>query len=155
MQDKATLPEADDYAAARSDGLTPAEVATQRKLKAIVLGLGVLIMLAFAGVIAGMVYRASQIGKGPTAKPPLSPAPPMPGTQSGIPVGDQARRPALPFMPDIKLKLAPGSTVKSTALHGTSLVVYHEGPAGAGIVILDLTSGQVVSRVTLDVAQGQ
>ena len=155
MQDKNTLPGADDHAAARSDGLTTAEAATQRKLKAIVLGLGVLIMLAFAGVIAGMVYRASQIGKGPNVKPVVGAAPSMPSVPPGLSGSNQAQRSPLPLLPDIKLPLPPGSIIKSTGLHGTALIVHHEGPAGGAITILELTSGQVVSRIVLDTAPGR
>jgi hypothetical protein len=148
MQDKAPLPGNDGTPDLRPDGLTPAEAATQRKLKAIVLGLGVLIMLALAGVIVGMVYRASQIGKtpnggssgGPGGKPPAMASPVSPG-QRGAP----------PFLADVKLALPPGSVLKSATLQGTVLVVHHDGPAGAGITLLDLTSGQIVSRITVDV----
>ena len=133
----------------RADGLTAAEAATQRKLKAVVLGLGVLIMLAFAGVIAGMVFRASQIGKGANGKTPASVAPTAgPATTALL---GQGRTP-LPFLPDLKLTLPTGSAIKSTSLNGQSLVVHHEGPAGAGITILDLTSGQIVSRVVVEPA---
>jgi hypothetical protein len=154
MQDGATLPEADPRADVRSDSLTAAEAATQRKLKAVVLGLGVLIMLAFAGVIAGMVFRASQIGKGANGKTPVSGATavtgsPATGPASGTSPGQGLSAPR-PFLPELKLSLPPGSAIKTTSLNGQSLVVHHEGPSGAGITILDLTSGQVISRVVVE-----
>jgi hypothetical protein len=160
MQDEATLPNADPDAGVRADGLTAAEAATQRKLKAVVLGLGVLIMLAFAGVIAGMVFRASQIGKGPNAKAPVSGAPVSGVTASGvtsaaspsISPSQPGQRAGLSFLPELKLALPPGSRIKSTSLNGQSLAVHHEGLSGAGIVILDLTSGQIVSRVVVEPA---
>ena len=123
-------------AAVRPDGLTEAEAAKQRTMKIVVSVLGLLILLAFAGVIAGMVYRASLIGKG---------SPAAPGKLAGLPA---AARPVTGLQPDIKLSLGAGQAVKSTTLSGTHLVVHHEGPASGGIVILDLTTGQIVSRVT-------
>ena len=154
MQDKEAPPYGGHQAEVRADGLTVGEVATQRKMKMIVLGLGVLIMLAFAGVIAGMVFRASQIGKGPDAKGAVLASGVTPGVSAtaaanAAPPGQGPRTP-LNFLPDIKLALPPGSAIKSTSLQGVSLVVHHESPAGAGITILDLTTGQVASRVVIE-----
>ena len=162
MQDKATLPDAGRDSGVRSDGLTAAEAATQRKLKAVVLGLGVLIMLAFAGVIAGMVFRASQIGKGPNAKIQGSGMPgvagagsPATGPASPAVPSQPGQRAPLPFLPELKLALPPGGSIKSTSLNGQSLVVHHEGPASTGIIILDLTTGQIVSQVVVETAPGR
>ena len=127
----------------RPDGLTEAEAAKQRTLKVIVIGLGILIVLAVAGVVAGMTYRAWQIGK------PLAGASSPAAKSAGTPA------PALlspPLAADVKLSLPQGSTVKSATLSGTRLVVQHDGPSGTGIIILDLVSGQVVSRVSIETA---
>jgi hypothetical protein len=132
---------------ARPDGLTEAEAAKQRTLKAIVIGLGILILLAFAGVVAGMAYRASQIGK------PLAGSSPTAGAK-----GAGQPTPTLlspPLAADVKLSLPQGSAIKSATLSGTRLVVHHDGPAGTGIVILDLATGQIVSRVTIETAPGR
>ena len=160
MQDKASPRVIDTAAQARPDGLTPAEAATQKKLKAIVLGLGLLIMLAFAAVIAGMVFRASQIGK---VSGSLAPGSKVVGgavggaapAVSGPPALGGSRSAATPFMPAVKLPLPSGSAIKSANLHGSSLVVQHEGPAGAGITIVDMISGQVVSRVAVEISPGR
>lgn len=132
MQDGAGLPGA----------LSEAELAKQRTLKAIVIGLGILILLAFAGVVVGMAYRASQIGKGSPAK----------GGAPGI-TGPAAPSAAsrLALQPELKLSLPQASTVRSATLQGTLLVVHHDGPGGAGIVILDLATGQIVSRLRIEV----
>lgn len=137
-----------DSGSVRADGLSEAEVAKQRTLKAVVIGLGILILLAFAGVVAGMAYRASQIGKAPatrtisTVAPALS-ASPTTGPVAGAPV----------LQPHVQLTLPPGNSVKAASLHGQRLVVHHDGPAGAGITILDLATGEVVSQVKIDAAQ--
>lgn len=162
----------------RTEGLTAAELALQRKMKGVVVGLGVLILLAFAGVVFGMVQRASQIGKGPDARDVRAGAPAVSGAISSIPnpqgtpspgtiaistdagptnigstnIGPIVGRTAntQPWRPDIRLALPPGSVVKSTALQGGTLAVHHEGPSGSSIVLIDLVTGETASRVTID-----
>jgi hypothetical protein len=45
--------------------------------------------------------------------------------------------------------LPPGALVRQTSISGDRLAVQYEAPSGAGIVVLDLASGQIVSRVEL------
>lgn len=127
----------------RDDGLTEQEAAKQRLLKGIVIGLGVMILIAFAGVVAGMVYRASQVGKAGTvtSKPGAAPAVVLPARPS---------EPEPALRADIRLALPAGSTVRASSLSGSRLVVVHDGPGGAGIVVLDLTTGQVASRIAVE-----
>ena len=138
----------------RDDGLSEAEAAKQRLLRAVVIGLGIMILLAFAAVVAGMAYRASRIGTpaGASARPATT-ASPLAGPK-GAPTG--AARPTVAgeavLLPQMTLALPAGSVVKSSSLSGTHLVVQYDGPAGAGIAILDLTTGAVVSRVTIEPA---
>ena len=58
--------------------------------------------------------------------------------------------PAAAVLPDVKLGLPRGSEVKSSSLQGNRLLVHHESPAGGGFTIVDLTTGAVVSRVTIE-----
>ena len=136
------------------DGLSAAEMARQAKLKAIVIGLGILILLAFAGVIVGMVYRAGQIGNGSHGKAMLATPSGSGAARSGAAGADTAVSLA-PFQAQIRLSVPPGSAVRAATLSGTRLVVHHEGPAGAGLTILDLTTGQVVSRITIEAERGR
>lgn len=131
----------------RNDGLTEQEAAKQRLLKGIVIGLGIMILIAFAGVVAGMAYRASQVGK-------TAPAPGKSGSAAApsvvLPARPSESEPAL--RTDVRLALPAGSTVRASSLSGSRLVVVHDGPGGAGIIVLDLTTGQVASRIAIEAA---
>ena len=121
MQDQAAARAEDVRPDGRSDGLTEAQAAKQRLLKAIVIGLGVLILLAFAGVAAGMVHRASQIGK------PLSTGGASPGAASAGFKSSGWPAPALlspPLQPDVKLPLPQGSVVIQSGLVALSTPCY-------------------------------
>jgi hypothetical protein len=132
----------------RPDGLTEAEAAKQRTLKAVVIGLGILILLAFAGVVAGMAYRASQIGKTPAlGAMSRTPSTQGPAVSAAASTGLGT---AQTLLPDVKVSLAPGSVVRSTSLQGSRLVMQHDGPAGHGVTIVDLATGQTVSKVTIE-----
>lgn len=45
--------------------------------------------------------------------------------------------------------LPQGHEVKSVAMSGDRLLVHHVGPTGDGVIIVDLATGQVQSRVTV------
>lgn len=51
--------------------------------------------------------------------------------------------------PEAAVALPPGHDVKSIGMSGNRLIVHHVGPAGDGVVILDLTTGQVASRIAV------
>lgn len=51
--------------------------------------------------------------------------------------------------PEAAVALPPGHDVKSIGMSGNRLVVHHVGPTGDGVVILDLTTGQVASRIAI------
>ena len=58
--------------------------------------------------------------------------------------------PAAPaLMPEAALALPSGHDVKSVAMSGNRLLVHHVGPTGDGIIILDLATGAMISRVTV------
>ncbi len=103
-------------------------------LKFIVIFLGVLLVLGFVVVVGTIVYRlagsdrpaAATIGSAAIAGPEL------------------AR-----LLSDIELSLPEGSEITGHDLDGARLAIRLQGAAGAEIWIVDLTSGTVVSRVTL------
>jgi hypothetical protein len=96
-----------------------------RALKIAVVVMGVLIVLGLFTVFARIIYLASR-----------------PGPQ--VQAASQAPRKAAQ-----RLALPPGAIVRQTSISGDRLAVQYEAPSGAGIVILDLASGQIVSRVEL------
>lgn len=51
--------------------------------------------------------------------------------------------------PEAALALPAGHDVKSVAMSGNRLLVHHVGPTGDGVMILDLATGAVISRVTV------
>ena len=108
--------------AAASGPLSPGQV---RALKIAVVVMGVLIILGLFTVFARIIYLASRSG---------------PQVQAA----SQASRKTAQ-----RLALPPGAIVRQTSISGDRLAVQYEAPSGAGIVVLDLASGQVVSRVEL------
>lgn len=51
--------------------------------------------------------------------------------------------------PDATVNLPAGHDVKSVALNGNNLLVHHVGPTGDGVMIVDLATGHVASRITI------
>jgi Family of unknown function (DUF6476) len=99
---------------------TPRQV---RVLKIVVIVMGILLVGGFAFVLATIVYQASK------------------GGQSGAT--------ALPGGLETELPIPKDATVTSLSLDGDRLALHLSSTAGAEIVVLDLRSGAVVSRVKL------
>jgi hypothetical protein len=49
----------------------------------------------------------------------------------------------------VRAEIPAGATVKTMALAGDRLAVHFDAPAGGGILVIELASGEVVSRVEL------
>ena len=49
----------------------------------------------------------------------------------------------------ITVALPTGATVRQTSLSGERLVLHYEAPSGAGIVLVDTVTGQIISRIAL------
>jgi Tfp pilus assembly protein PilN len=101
---------------------TPRQV---RMLKIAVIVMGILLVGGFALVLATIVYQASQITNESQGK-------------GSIPAGVEA-----------ELEIPPGATVTSLALDGDRLALHVQSSAGAEIAVIDLKTGQVLSRVRL------
>lgn len=100
---------------------TPRQV---RGLKIAVIAMGILLVGGFAFVLATIVYQASR------AKPAATP---------------QA---ALAEWPG-ELDLANDATIAAMALDGDRLALHLNSAAGPEILVLDLKTGKVVSRIRL------
>jgi hypothetical protein len=97
-----------------------------RALKYVVIGMGVLIVLGVLTVIGRIVYLANQ---GPK--------------QASIATSNARLAPAA------KLALPSQAHVKHISMFGDRLAVHYESPAGSAVAIVDLASGNVLSRVDL------
>ena len=106
---------------------TPRQV---RLLKFAVVAMGLMLLAGLGAVIVGMIYQASKVGK-----KPVSAAAPA-ALESGI--ADAGA-----------LTVPEGSKVSSMALDGNRLAVHLTTPEGGEIAIVDLTTGRVLSRITL------
>ena len=111
--------------------LTPSQV---RLLKIAVIAMGLMILAGLAAVIGRVIYLASGTQKQATR---VASVPGVPSLAVGR--GASALRLALP----------PQSVVRHLALSGDRLAVHFESPAGAGIAVLDATTGAMLSRIEL------
>lgn len=99
-------------------------------MKAVVIGLGVLIFVALGLIAARLVMLASEDQPG------------------------RAVKAALPLQRAIDLAIPTGASVKSLSLDGGRLAVHYGTGASETIAVIDLGSGRVVSRVEIT-AQAQ
>lgn len=91
-----------------------------RILKIVVISLGILLLIGFAVVIARVAYLATQPGRG---------------------IG------AATAQQNVNVALPPGAVIRESAVSGDRMTVQFEAPQQTGIVIINLTTGQVVSRI--------
>lgn len=103
-----------------------------RALRLAVLGMGALMVVGFGVVIARIVYL--------TTRPPAVSDSPTPA------VGPQTQ--AKPG-PDTTLALPADAKVLSQSLSGTRLSVHYAAGGDESIVILDLETGQPISRIRI------
>ncbi len=94
-------------------------------MKAVVIGLGVLIFVALGLIAARLVMLASE-------------------GQSG-----HAVKAGLPLQRAIDLAIPAGASVKSLSLDGGRLAVHYGVGAAQTIAVIDLGSGRVISRVEI------
>jgi hypothetical protein len=116
--------------------LTPRQVG---KLKIAVVVMGILLLAAFAAVIAGLIYQASKVGKKAPAEATVAAPPPDPASM------ERAASGALQA-----LSIPGDGEVVSMSLDGQRLALYVRSREDAEIVVVDLTTGKVVSRVKID-----
>ena len=90
-----------------------------RVLKIIVIVLGIMLLAGFAVVIGRIAYLATQPGRG---------------------IGSVPAR-------EVSVALPPGAVIRSTAVSGDRMTVQFEAAQQTGFVIINLTKGQVISRI--------
>ena len=101
---------------------TPRQV---RALKIAVIVMGILLVGGFAFVLAAIVYQASK------------------GAQ------DRVAAEAMPAGVETELAIPKDATINSLALDGDRLALHLSSASGPEVVVLDLKSGKVISRVRL------
>lgn len=114
-------PRIDEHAPAADDLMR--EHRLQRNLKLLVTFLGLLILAGLAAVVVRVVYLANN----PRTAPDSAASP------TGAPAA---------------LDLPAGSRIVSVTATDQRIVVHHDGPRGAGITVLDLTTGQRLLDIT-------
>lgn len=73
----------------------------------------------------------------------------LPATQAASGLPGAGLQPAL--LPEVRLALPAGADIKSVSATGSRLVVLHTAPGGGEIItILDLATGQTLSRVLVE-----
>ncbi len=90
-----------------------------RMLKIVVISLGVLLLAGFAVVIGRIAYLATQPGRGLSAPAPK----------------------------ELTVALPPGAVIRNTTVSGDRMTVQFESSQQTGFIIINLTTGQVVSRI--------
>jgi hypothetical protein len=98
-----------------------------RVLKIAVIIMGILLVGGFAVVVAGIAYQASQLGNKKTQTPAAAMA-------SGV---------------EAELAVPGGAAVTSMALDGDRLALHLRSGTGPEVVVIDVTTGKVISRIKL------
>jgi hypothetical protein len=126
MSEPSSLPD-------QSPALPRPQNGKERLLVFIVAFLGLLIVAGLAAVVLRIIYLS--------ANPP--PQATTPASVSELAAVAPAAGAAL------RLALPSGAEVKSLSLSGDRLAVHFEGPAGAGILVVDVRSGGIVRQFEL------
>lgn len=103
-----------------------------RGLKIAVIGMGVLLVLGFGALMAGLYFQAGQIGRKPVASDSQRGTAPAAGNSA-------------PLLSQIKL--APGSQIVSFSYGDNVLAVQVKTPEGAEILLIDARTGRELNRV--------
>lgn len=100
-----------------------------RALRIAVIVMSLLLVVGFITVIARIIYLASRSNAPATAAVQAAPAAPA------------------SLKPEVGVALPPGASLGSTHLDGARLTLGYTAPSGNGVVILDMETGKVLSRV--------
>ncbi len=105
-----------------------------RLLKIIVIVLGILLVVGFVVVIATIIIRLGSLGEESTA--------------------NSAPAAAIAATPEtFRLPLDGGETIQNFTLDGSRMAVHVNGPNGARMLIVDLTSGTVIQTYTVTASE--
>lgn len=109
--------------AADTGPLTPGQV---KALKVAIVVMGAMIVIGILVIIGRMFYLANK---------------PNPGNASRVVASP---------VTSARLNLPPGAVVQSMTMEGNRLAIYYQSPTGAGIKLVDLTSGSEISHIAIE-----
>ncbi len=104
----------------------PASARTVEILRWIVIGLGILLVIAFFVLVGRILYLVLAPSPQPASRPAI--------TREAV---------------EAVLPLPSGASVKSHSLSGDRLAVHVVGPVGDSLVVVDIATGAVVSRIRI------
>jgi len=116
------------------DAPIPGSVFNQRQvrtLKIVVIVLGILLVLGFALLVAGLYYEATKLDSDPD----------RPAAGKGVPATSPGG--------EVRIDVPPGARIERIAVEGGQVVLHIRGPEGEEIVVLDTARGNVVTRLRL------
>jgi hypothetical protein len=105
-----------------------------RWLRFAVVGMGVILILGLATMVARIVYLTTR----PAVAVSVTPDAKQTNAQGTATIAS-----------DMALALPLGAKVRTQSLSGNRLSVHYDGPGGEGIVILDLETGRTISQVRI------
>jgi hypothetical protein len=103
-----------------------------RMLRAAVIGMAILLVVGLFTLIGRIIYLAKSGGA--TSPNTTVSAPPSPRT----------------LAPEVRVALPAGAMIKATTISGDRLTITYSDTSGDGLVIVDLTTAQVVSRIRIE-----
>ena len=122
-------------------------------LKTLVIGMAVLILLGFVGLIVGVARVASQ--RGVDAQPVAhhagraATAQGSVGEGAPLPVGSTSGNAGIPAGAANDFALPTGARIANLSLDGDRLAIHYSGPDGDGIAVVDARTGKVLMRLRI------
>lgn len=113
--------------------------ALERMLVFIVAFLGLALLAGLAAVVLRIFYLSSRPSTQQAAERPAAAMP------------ERIAQATLP--PEIGLPLPQGAAIRSVSLNDDRVAVHYDAPAGPGIAIVDIKTGEVVARVGISTLQ--
>ncbi|MBX9925161.1 MAG: hypothetical protein K2Y05_02280 [Hyphomicrobiaceae bacterium] len=110
-----------------------------RNLRLAVMAMGVVLLALFMAVILRIGYLMTR----DTARPTVSAA------QAAVDGNSAAVARIVRLTPDVAVQLPPSARLKGHTLSGNRISLHYEAPAGEGIMVVDLETGQPASHIRL------
>ncbi|MCP5367963.1 MAG: hypothetical protein H6907_03595 [Hyphomicrobiales bacterium] len=133
-----------------------ADAGAMRALKGLVIGLGVMIVIAMVALAYALYYKSQNPdfklfgGSSPgTEAPAATAAAPEAAAKATPEAAPEATAGPVRSFGDINLRLPPDGQVSRLAADGRRLFLQVDAPDGGRIVVIDLTNGAVLGTIHL------
>lgn len=115
-----------------------------RKLTVAVVVMGIILVLGFAALIAGLIYRSADLAQGSRKHTVPNVLSTSPATGSAGTRSSQFYRNAVPGIPHTDIPVPPGARITHVAVEGprATLTVSHAG--GTSLLIVNTQSGEIL-----------